>query len=199
MEIRFKAVLTESTYARMVRFQMRGLKLMGWFSLVVGLLGLGSFIVGSEGSSLLNGGPNSSWGTMISIVLMIGLYLLWAPSNSARKGWKSNPGLQDPAEWTVNEDGVNVVSEFHTSHIPWSKFHHHVLDKDLLLLFTQENSAFLVLESYLSSAPEWEQLKKWSSTKVPQDPQHRSMLKAMLLWMVVLAMIFIALKFIPGE
>lgn len=199
MEIRFTAVLTEPVYARLVKRQMRGLFLAGWYCLGIGVLALGYFVAGAEGSSLQNGGPNNAWGTGIVVALMLGAYLVWSPRASARRGWKGNPGLQDPAEWVVDETSVRVDSEFHKSHLPWEKFHHQIIDQDLILLYTQEHSAYLISRAYLADEAEWEQLKAWASAKIPQPPKKGWMLKAMLIWIAVLALVFLAIKYIPAE
>jgi len=199
MEIRLTAILTEPVYARLVKRQMRGLFLAGWYCLGIGALALGYFMTGAEGSTLQNGGPNNAWGTGIVVALMLGAYLVWSPRASARRGWKGNPSLQDPAEWVVDETSVRVGSDFHKSHLPWAKFHHQVIDQDLILLYTQEHRAYLISRAYLENEAEWEQLKAWASAKIPAPPKKGWMLKAMLIWIAILAMVFLALRYIPAQ
>jgi hypothetical protein len=178
--------------------QMRKLRRIGFT--MIGFAVLLVILQALDGGlqSMFNGGPEASLASSALVIPLMGLIFVGLPYYSAHQGWKSNPRLADPQDWTVDEASVQILSEFSQVKLPWEKFDRAELLKDLILLYPQQAAAYVIAREYLQDEADWNRLREWCRPKVKKPAFWSGPLKAMVIWMAVLALIFIALRFIPA-
>lgn len=126
------------------------------------------------------------------LVVFVCLYMVLFAAQGLKAAEKltfaSNKMLQAGFSGRATEEGVEILSPYSNSRIPWDRFHKSLVQPRFVLLYHSSQSFNLLAREHFNADADWETFAGWARSKVPAPTPSKSAptstLMNLLLWIV---------------
>jgi hypothetical protein len=121
---------------------------------------------------------------LVFLVLGTGVYMF--RRMTIRQNFESNRALDRPISGTIDEEGVELVSQYGQSRTPWPVYYQARVSKNMVLLYQSTTQALFLPREFFASDSDWDRFIEIVRTSVKAPPMaRRRSVWVLLLWMAI--------------
>jgi hypothetical protein len=183
-EVRFAGTIDEALYLRASRASSGRtvLKYLVVAAVVGGLSLVSPFL------TWLRGGDVAIHHFLVVFVCLYLALVVGVGLKSVEKmTFASNKMLQAGFSGRATEEGVEILSPYSNSRIPWDRFHKSLVQPGFVLLYHSAQFFNVFGREHFSSEEDWETFTGWARSKIPAPQPSKptpSFLVTLLVWIV---------------
>lgn len=144
---------------------------------------------------LREGTDPAQWLPGLAVLLVVGgLYMF--RRMAIRQNFESNRALDKPITGTADEEGIELVSQYGQSRMPWSAYYQAKVSRNMVLLYQSTTQALFLPREFFASDSDWDRFVQIVRTSVKAPPLVRwRSVWTLLLWMAIFLTVILIWNF----
>ncbi len=190
MNIQFSGSLDEKQLRRAIGKQLNALIILGILFVTIALL---TFVISI--SSAKN--PTEIFNQPTFFILgFLGILFMVLPWISARRQFRTSKILGSPTTGSASEQALSISSKLGSAEIPWDSFYRSIVSKDIVMLYQSAYVFQVIPKEFFQAETDWTEFQNCVRSKV--KPRKNRLMFALVIWIILVAIVLIILRFIPN-